>query len=60
MTVFRIETETEGREVYCVEADSEEQAREKLERGEGGQPIVAEVTGSSIETVTPCASAQDC
>lgn len=58
--IYRIETETEGREVYCIEADSEEQAREKCNRGEGGRPVVAEVTGSSIASVTPCASAQDC
>lgn len=50
MPVYRITTETEGREVYELQADTEEEARERVDTG-AVEPIVSEVIGGSIERV---------
>lgn len=48
---YRVEVETEGREVYDVQAPDEEMARKLVADGEVGNPSISEVTGGSIEKV---------
>lgn len=48
---FEIEGGGDVREVYHVTAESEEDAREKFERGECGEPSITEVSGSFILNV---------
>jgi hypothetical protein len=43
--VWRVEVETEGREVYVVEADTEDEARALVDGdADLGRPLVSEVT----------------
>lgn len=49
---YRLLVEGECREVYVVEADSPDSARQLSEDGDAGQPEVAEVTGAEITEVT--------
>jgi hypothetical protein len=51
MTVYRIEAEGDVREVYHVEAESEDEAREMFQRGDIDNPTISEVCGSSIVKV---------
>lgn len=48
MTTYRVERETEGREVYLVEADNPEEAEANWASGE---LLVSEVLGSSPYSV---------
>jgi hypothetical protein len=48
---FEIEAGGDVREVYAITAKSEDEAREKFERGECGQPAISEVSGSFILNV---------
>jgi hypothetical protein len=48
---WRIEVEADAREVYEVEAASEDEARAAWDRGEAGDPLVSEVIAGSIESV---------
>ena len=48
--IYRIEVETEGREVYYVQAATEQEAREIVDEGRI-EPSVSEVTGGSITSV---------
>lgn len=50
MKVWRIETTGDAREIYSVEAETEEEAIEKLERGDAHHHLT-EVTGLSIESI---------
>lgn len=49
--VYKVEVETEGREVYHVEASNEEDARRQVNECVAGEPTVSEVTGGSIVNV---------
>lgn len=51
MPRYLLECEGEARETYGVEAASEEEAREKFERGEVERAIVTEVSGVEIVSI---------
>ena len=51
MKVWRIECETEGREVYYVRAETEEDARLQFDSGDMPEPSVAETLHSEITSV---------
>lgn len=51
MAVWRIEAETRGREVYYVEAETEEQARRMFDDGDVPEPSVSEVLEAFATTV---------
>lgn len=48
MPTYRIETETTGREVYLVDADSPEEAQQDWS---GGSLLVSEVMSSEVSSV---------
>lgn len=50
MAVYRIEVQTEGHEVYYVQADTPMEAQRQVNEGEV-EPSVSEMTGGSIVTV---------
>lgn len=50
MKVYRVEVETEGREVYYVQADSPQAAHDLVNTGEL-DPSVSEVTSGTITLV---------
>lgn len=49
MTTFRVETATTGREVYLVDAETPEEAKQNWAEG---SLLVSEVMSSEVETVT--------
>jgi hypothetical protein len=49
---WTIEAHGDVRELYTVDADTEEEAREKYERGDVGQPYLSETMGTEIVRVT--------
>ena len=51
MTIYRIETRGDAREVYLVEADSVDEAREAFEASPPLQPCVSEVTGTDVVSI---------
>lgn len=51
MPEYTIEAAGDAREVYGCTAENEEDAREKFDRGELGQPSVTEVCGSFIVSI---------
>jgi hypothetical protein len=55
MTWYRVEYQTEGREIYVVEAENEEAACERAtEAAEDGiEPSISEVTGVSLVGAYP-------
>lgn len=48
---YEVEVANEGREVYHVEAPTEDEAHRIVTDGGGGRAIVEEVTGGSVESV---------
>ena len=50
MTTYRIEATGDVREVYHVEAESEEEAREMFLRGDVGQPTISEAS-TAIDSI---------
>ncbi len=46
---YEIEAHGEAREVYAVQADSEEEAREKFLNGDG-ELCICEVSGTMVES----------
>jgi hypothetical protein len=50
MPVFRVEVETEGREVYYVQAEDEDNARQQV-NNDALEPSVSEVLGGIIVNV---------
>lgn len=48
---YRVETETEGRELYDVQAPSEAIARKLVDDGDAGRPSVSEVIAGEIKRV---------
>lgn len=61
MSIFQVEVEIEGREIYCVEATDKEHARRLVNECSGSilRPVVSEATGATIVTVREC-QADDC
>jgi hypothetical protein len=51
MALFRLIAEGEAREVYVVEAASEDDARRIFEAGEAAAPEVSEVIGAEVVDV---------
>ena len=51
MTRYEIEAHGGVREVYIVEAESEEVAVAKWECGEAGDPVISEVVGVDIVSI---------
>lgn len=49
--IWRIEAAVSGREVYYVEADSEEDARARFEDGDLPEPSIAETLEAEIKTI---------
>lgn len=48
MTIWNIEAHGEVTEYYAVEADTEDEARAKFDRGDAGTPIYSEVEGIEL------------
>lgn len=51
MTAYRIEVESEGREVYTIEAGTPEEAKRIFNAGKAGQPDVLEMISVSVVSV---------
>lgn len=49
--MFKLTVETEGREVYGVEAGSTEEARSMFDRGDLFKPLVSEVLSATVVSV---------
>ena len=49
-SVYRVEVETQGREVYYVQAASEDEARAQVNDGDH-EPSVSEVTSGEVVNV---------
>lgn len=52
---YEVEVRTSGREIFCVEADSPEDARRQVE--DGPDPTLVEVIDAGITRVSEC---EDC
>jgi hypothetical protein len=49
---YTVEVQGEARELYAIEADSPEEARQIFESGKSGKAYLTEVSGASVVEVT--------